>query len=107
MLWFEVERACNDTKLSDAHPEYVLQDKQYCVQGYGLYNLGDPAARAYMVDHVSALITEGGIDHYRHDMNFDPLPFWQQHDQPDRLGITEAHYVAGKYAYLDELRLRH
>ena len=37
----------------------------------------------------------------------DPLPFWLRHDAPGRRGITEAHYVAGKYAYLDALVTRH
>ena len=39
-------------------------------------------------------------------MNFDPLSFWQQHDMPGRTGMTEAHYIEGKYAYLDGLKAK-
>jgi len=35
------------------------------------------------------------------------LFFWQNHDEPDRQGITENKYVSGYLAYWDELRRRH
>jgi alpha-galactosidase len=77
MMWFEAERVCNGTRLAAEHPEFVLQDRRemegdgrwrrrgYCQPGFGLFNMGNPAARAWMVERVSALIAKAGIDHYR------------------------------------------
>ena len=72
-----------------------------------LLNLGDPAARQWLTDHIDHLLTEQGIDLYRQDFNMDPLPYWRANDAPDRQGITEIKHVAGYLAYWDELRRRH
>lgn len=72
-----------------------------------LLNLGDPAARQWLTDHIDKLLTEQGIDLYRQDFNIDPLAFWRAADAPDRQGITENRYVCGYLAYWDELRRRH
>ena len=39
-------------------------------QGYGLFNMGNASAREWMVRHISKLISDAGIDHYRQDFNF-------------------------------------
>jgi alpha-galactosidase len=70
-------------------------------------DLGDPAARAWLTDHLSKCIGDWGIDIYRTDFNMPPLKFWQGADEPDRQGVVENHYVAGFYAMWDELRRRH
>jgi alpha-galactosidase len=75
--------------------------------GVRLLNLGDPAAREWLTNHVDRLLTEQGIDLYRQDFNIDPLPFWRSADTPDRQGLTENRYVCGYLAYWDELRRRH
>ena len=72
-----------------------------------LLNLGDPAARQWLTDHVDRLLTEQGIDLYRQDFNMDPLAYWRANDAPDRQGITEIRHVCGYLAYWDELRRRH
>lgn len=72
-----------------------------------LLNLGDPAARNWLTEHIDGLITREGIDLYRQDFNIDPLAFWRAADEPDRQGITENRYVSGYLAYWDELRRRH
>jgi len=72
-----------------------------------LLNLGNPAARQWLTDHVDKLLTEQGIDLYRQDFNIDPLGFWRAADAPDRQGITENKYVCGYLDYWDELRRRH
>lgn len=76
-------------------------------EGQKLLNLGDPAARQWLTEHVDRLLTEQGIDLYRQDFNIDPLGFWLAADGPDRLGMTENKYVAGFLAYWDELLRRH
>jgi alpha-galactosidase len=76
-------------------------------QGVRLLDLGNPAARTWLTDHVDRLLTEQGIDLYRQDFNMDPLPFWRAADAPDRQGLTENRHVCGYLAYWDELRRRH
>jgi len=102
IVWFEPERVHTGTWLAENHPEWILGGKQG-----GLLNLGDPAARHWLTEHVDRLIIEQGIDLYRQDFNIDPLDFWRKNDAEDRQGITENHHVTGYLAYWDELRRRH
>ncbi len=102
IVWFEPERVHGGTWLAENHPEWILGGKNG-----GLLNLGDPAARRWLTDHVDRLLTEQGIDLYRQDFNMDPLEHWRRNDAEDRQGITENHHVTGYLAYWDELRRRH
>ena len=103
IVWFEPERVTPGTWLYENHPEWLLgQDGEQ-----KLLNLGDPAAREWLTDHVDRLLTEQGIDLYRQDFNMDPLPYWRANDAEDRQGMTEIRHVMGYLAYWDELRRRH
>ena len=103
ILWMEPERVHRGTDLYKYHPEWLLgkdgSDK--------LFNLGNPAAWAWMVDRVDHLIKEQGIDLYRQDFNEEALAFWRANDPPDRQGITEMRHVEGYLRFWDELHARH
>jgi alpha-galactosidase len=103
ILWMEPERVHPGSDLYENHPEWLLgkdgSDK--------LFNLGDPAAWEWMVDHVDHLIKEQGIDLYRQDFNEEALGFWRANDAPDRQGITEMRHVEGYLRLWDELHTRH
>lgn len=99
LVWFEPERVAGGTWLADNHPEWLL--------GGRLLNLGNPAARQWLTDHVDRLLSEQGIDLYRQDFNMDPLHDWRHNDPPDRQGMTENLHVQGYLAYWDALRQRH
>jgi len=103
ILWMEPERVHRGTDLYKNHPEWLLgkdgSDK--------LFNLGDPVAWAWMVDHVDRLIKEQGIDLYRQDFNEEALTFWRTNDTPDRQGISEMRHVEGYLRFWDELHARH
>jgi alpha-galactosidase len=71
-----------------------------------LLNLGDPAARQWVVDHVEKLIVEQGVDFYRQDFNIPPIDLWRSKDAPDRQGITENLHNQGYLGWWDELRRR-
>jgi alpha-galactosidase len=72
-----------------------------------IFDLGNPAARTWLIDHLDRMIKTEGIDWYREDMNGGgPLPAWRNHDGPDRQGITENLYVQGHLQLWDELRRR-
>jgi alpha-galactosidase len=102
LVWFEPERVAADTWLATNHPEWILGGAKG-----GLLNLGNPAAREWLTEHVDQLLREQGIDLYRQDFNMDPLSYWRANDAPDRQGITEIKHVTGYLAYWDELRRRH
>jgi alpha-galactosidase len=100
ILWFEPERIGDkESWLATKHPEWLLEGR--------LLNLGNPAARQWVTDHVDGLIKSEGIDFYRQDFNMDPLGCWTKNDTPNRIGATENFYVQGYLAYWDELRRRH
>ena len=105
VLWFEPERVRLNSLLHREHPEFLLR----CEEDPSnlLLNLGMPEARQYITRLISGLITENGVDIYRQDFNFDPLPYWQAADAPDRVGMTEIRYIEGLYAFWDELCRSH
>jgi alpha-galactosidase len=102
IVWFEPERVTPGSWLYEKHPDWLIgtdgKDK--------LLYLGNPDAWRWLVDHVSRLIREQGIDLYRQDFNFEPLALWRSNDAPDRQGITEIKHLTGYLAYWDELRRR-
>jgi hypothetical protein len=72
-----------------------------------LLNLGNPAARQWLTDHIDRTLTEQGIDLYRQDHNIAPLDLWRKNDAADRQGVTENFCVQGYLAFWDALRQRH
>jgi alpha-galactosidase len=103
IVWFEPERVHPGTWLYEKHPEWLLgRDGQN-----KLLDLGNPEAWRWLTDHIGKLLTDQGIDLYRQDFNFDPLPYWRANDAEDRQGISEIRHVMGYLAFWDELRRRH
>jgi alpha-galactosidase len=131
LLWFEPERVCEGTPWYEEHKDWLLdvpKEKRHYNWGTSqadpewvawesarnqirendrLFNLGDPAARAFLTDFISNRITEFGLDCFRHDANIAPLEFWRAADAPDRQGMTEIRWVEGLYAFWDGLLVRH
>jgi alpha-galactosidase len=109
IVWFEPERVTKGSWLAEHHPEWILGDGKNRPGGTGggLFNLGDPAAAAWMLERVDRIMTEEGVDLYRQDFNMDPLGCWRANDAADRQGITEIRHVTGYLAYWDELLRRH
>ncbi len=109
LLWIEPERARQGTPVTLEHPDWFLRRSAEPPRPNEdlLLDLGNPAAWQWAVDTVSGLIAENGIDCYREDFNTDPSPFWRQADEPGREGMVEQRFVAGLYAFWDELLRRH
>jgi alpha-galactosidase len=103
LVWFEPERVRPDTWLWQHHPEWLLNVKE---TDNRLLDLGNPAALKWLIGHVSKTLVVQGIDLYRQDFNFEPLPYWQAHDARDRQGITEIRHVEGYLAFWFALRKR-
>jgi alpha-galactosidase len=106
VVWFEPERVTPGSWLYENRPQWLLS-REGAHGGWKLFNMGDPEAWRWLVEHVDELIVTQGIDLYRQDFNFDPLLFWAAADKSDRVGMTENKYVVGHLAYWDELRRRH
>ncbi len=102
LVWFEPERVTKGSWLETNHPEWLLgapgKDQ--------LLDLGNPAALKWLIEHVGALIEREGLDIYRQDFNFEPLPRWRYHEAEDRQGIREIRHVEGYLAYFDALLRR-
>lgn len=103
LVWFEPERVQPGTWLYQNHPEWLLgKDGEQ-----KLLDLGNDAARTWVIEHTDQVMREQGIDIYRQDFNMAPLGYWRANDAPDRQGITEIKHVTGYLAFWDELRRRH
>jgi alpha-galactosidase len=103
VVWFEPERVYEGTRIDREHQEWVT-----ALPGNPnrLFNLGDPRALAWIADEISNFIRTEGVTVYRQDFNFDPAPYWQAMDGPDRIGIAEMKHVEGLYVYWDALLAR-
>jgi alpha-galactosidase len=103
MVWFEPERVRPGTMIDKEHSEWLIKlpgNDNY------LFNLGITEARLWLTDYLSDFLRKEGIDYYRQDFNFDPLPYWNAGDRPDRKGISEIRYIEGLYAFWDSLLVR-
>jgi len=109
LLWIEPERATHGSPVTLEHPEWFLRtSREPPKPGESLLlNLARPDAWQWVVETVSSLIRENGIDCYREDFNLDPGPYWDAADEPGRKGWMEMRFVEGLYAFWDELRRRH
>lgn len=100
MVWFEPERVRPGTQIDREHPEWLLRlpgNDNY------LFDLGNKDALVWLTDHISNMIKKEGIDYYRQDFNFDPMPYWEANDKPGRIGISEIRHIEGLYAFWDSL----
>jgi alpha-galactosidase len=100
VVWFEPERVYQGTKLDREHPEWLTA---LTGNPNRLLNLGDSRALDWLINHISNFIQTEGVTIYRQDFNFDPYPYWQTMDAPDRIGIAEMKHIEGLYAYWDAL----
>lgn len=100
LLWFEPERVIKGTPITKDHPEYFIG-----IDGSKdmLLDLGREDAWNYCYETVCEKIESIGIDCYRQDFNFRPLPYWRKNDAPDRQGITEIKHITGMYRFWDAL----
>lgn len=103
LLWFEPERAMQETQIVAEHPEYFLPKKS----SFYLYNFADNEATDYMINKVSSILKENNIKWYRQDFNCSPADTWRTNDLAEgenRIGITEIKYITNLYRYLDTIR---
>ena len=108
LLWFEPERNYTGTDMWREHPEFLLfykGDNHFWLTN-ALFNLADPVACDWLIDKIDSMIKEFGVDIYRQDFNFQPMPYWQQNSEPGREGVLENLHIQGYYRYWDALLAR-
>jgi alpha-galactosidase len=103
LLWFEPERVTPETQFAGKNPDWLLN---LSGNNNALFNLGNNEARLWLTDYISNFLKNEGIDYYRQDFNFNPMPYWEANDKPDRIGISEIRYIEGLYAFWDSLLVR-
>jgi alpha-galactosidase len=106
-LWFEPERVYAGTEVHAQHRAWLFPERLPARGDSYVFDLGNPAARAWVTDTVSRLIDEIGIEWYRHDANANYLPVWRAADAPDRQGISEIRHIEGLYRFWADLMSRH
>jgi alpha-galactosidase len=112
MLWYEPERVYQGTEVYNEHPEFLLHTEHHndpaWVNDFNHYliNLGDEAAWKYVYETLVESFETHGVDYYRQDYNIDPLAFWLEHDEPNRVGVTEIKHIDGLYRLWDALTER-
>jgi alpha-galactosidase len=103
MVWFEPERVYTGTQIYKEHHNWLQSLPNS--DSY-LFDLGNPDALLWLTNYLTDFIKKEGIDYYRQDFNFDPMPYWEKQDTPDRIGISEAKYIEGLYTFWDSLLVR-
>ena len=103
LLWFEPERVIDGTPITREHPEYFLRHGS---SRNLLLDLSKPEAERYCLDTLSRLIEDIGVDCYRQDFNFAPLPYWRGADTEERQGIHEILHINALYRIWDALLAR-
>ncbi len=103
LIWFEPERVRPGSQLDREHPEWLLKAEGVDNR---LLNLGNPACRQWLTDHVCKQIQDNGIKIYRQDHNFESLRHWRENEPEDRQGMNENLHVQGYLQYWDDLLAR-
>jgi alpha-galactosidase len=106
-LWVEPEMVSPDSELFRAHPDWIMaagQRRPLLQRNQLVLDLTRPEVAEYLLDRISALISEYDISYVKWDCNRDIIDA----GSGTRAGAPAAHDQAlAVYALLDELRRRH
>ena len=112
-LWFEPEMVNEDSDLVREHPEWVLRPAAGSPREWRwqqLLDLTDDDAHAQLLERISGLVADIGIDYIKWDHNRDLLEAVHTVDGPTGHLVdapaVHAHTLAF-YRLLDDLRARH
>ncbi|KQR50781.1 alpha-galactosidase [Leifsonia sp. Leaf336] len=107
-LWFEPEMINLDSDLARAHPDWVLGPRQALgatARDQYVLDLTRPDAYAYVLERISAIVAEYGVDYIKWDHNRDLSEAVSGYAGIDRPAVHEQ--TLALYRMLDTLRARH
>ena len=110
-LWFEPERAMQDSDLYLEHPEWFLkvpeswtEEKMGSRGKHRHINLALPIVQDYLIQMVGSWIEKLDIRWSRWDYNIEPAKFWAETDPTLKIQFA---YLQGLYRVLDTLMAKY
>lgn len=106
LLWYEPERCAVG---SEVYNECIGKEGWIITSDdaeRNMVNLANTEALGYITDVILVSLRENKVSCFRIDSIPEPLLFWEKADElwaDGRKGITENHYVANFYVFLDTL----
>jgi alpha-galactosidase len=107
-LWFEPEMVNLDSELARDHADWILGPREGLgapARGQYVLDIARPDAYELILERVSTLVSEYGIDYIKWDHNRDLLEAVGRRPGGDRPVVREQ--TLALYGMLDELRRRH
>ncbi|WP_110587942.1 alpha-galactosidase [Microbacterium suaedae] len=107
-LWFEPEMVNLDSDLARDHPEWILGPSDGLgmpMRGQHVLDLAHPDAWRHLLERISSLVAEYGIDYIKWDHNRELLEAVAQRDGSDRPIVGQQ--TRALYRLIDALRERH
>ncbi len=100
-IWFEFERAVSASRMYQARPDLYLTGTNRI---NNFIDFSNPESRAYILDAVSRVIDETGLDVFRVDYNYPmPAEVFDHNDPAGCRGKTELRYYEGLYLFFGAL----
>ncbi len=106
LVWSESERAHVGTRAYVDYHDYFLHDKESQEKWFrenSLVNLANPEACDWLIDTLDDFIKTNKITVYRQDFNYQPMHYWDVHQEENREGILENLHIQGLYRFWDTL----
>lgn len=106
LLWYEPERCAVGTQVYNdciGKEGWIIESDD---TSRNMVNFANEGALEYITDVILESLKANKVTYFRIDSIPEPLPFWQRADEKwgnGRKGITENHYVANFYGFLDTL----
>jgi len=105
-LWFEPEMVNPDSNLAREHPDWILSVGDRLppeARFQQVLDLAEPDAYSYILDRISSLVSELGIDYIKWDHNRDLVE--PGRTSTGRAGVHDQ--TTALYRLIDELKERH
>lgn len=108
-LWFEPEMVNPDSRLFEAHPDWVLHTKgrkSYCTRNQLTLDLSRDDVCDYIIGAVSAILEKANIEYVKWDMNRYMSEAGSALLPPEKQGEVMHRYILGLYRVLETLTSR-
>ncbi len=105
-LWFEPEMISRQSRLFDAHPEWLIQVPGRTLsagRNQHILDLSRREVREYLFEALSAVLKEGRVDYVKWDMNRNMSEIGSLALPADRQQETVHRYMLGLYELLERL----